>query len=108
MGDSIVKGLNGWDLSKKNECYKFSVKSFSGAKVECMKDYIKPSLRESPDHFIIHIGTNDVSDQNKDSKMIAESIVSLAEELRKDAHDVLVSNIITSLSSLERINGTKK
>ena len=35
------------------------MKQFLGAKTKCVNDYMKPSLRENPDHFIIHAGTND-------------------------------------------------
>ena len=34
---------------------------FSGARAKCMNDYLKPSLREDDDHFIVHIGTNDLT-----------------------------------------------
>ena len=37
---------------------------FLGAKVHCITDYIKPFLRESANHFIIHVGTKDVSDKS--------------------------------------------
>ena len=42
LGGSIVKHVEGWKLSKnvdrKDKVY---VKSFSSAKVKCMKDYVK-------------------------------------------------------------------
>ena len=38
--------------------YKLCVRNFSGAKMKCMKDYLKPSLRENPNHVILHVGTN--------------------------------------------------
>ena len=62
LGDSMIKHVNGWDISKQlpRKC-KVYVKSFSGAKVRCMKDYAKPSIRENPDHVILHIGTNDLN-----------------------------------------------
>ena len=51
-GDSMIKHLNGWDMSKqihKSE-YKIYVKTFSGAKTSCVKDYLKPLLRSTPNH----------------------------------------------------------
>ena len=59
-----------------------------------MKDYTKRSLRESINHFTIHVGTNDVSDQNKSPGSIAESIVNLASDIKNQSHDVTISNII--------------
>ena len=63
IGDSMIKHLNGWDISKKtdkSEC-KIYEKSFASAKTSCMKDYLKPSLRSTPNHFILHVGTNDLN-----------------------------------------------
>ena len=62
---------------KKNDVCKFSVRSFRG--IQCTKDYIKPSLRESANRSI-HVGTNDVNKQNKspESTSTAESIANLA------------------------------
>ena len=60
MGDSIVKHVRGYELSRKVENCKVYVKSFSAAKVMCMEDYVKPTLREMPTHIVLHVGTNDV------------------------------------------------
>ena len=91
----MIKHLNGWDMSKKvhkSEC-KVYVKSFPGAKTSCMKDYVKPSLRSTPNHFILHVGTNDLN-SNQTSEVIAKEIVDLATSLKNNQHDVSVSNII--------------
>ena len=57
--------------------------------VRCMKDYLKPPLRENPDHFALHIGKNDLdSDQSPD--LIAKSIVDVASSLKTDNHDVTI------------------
>ena len=60
MRDSTAKHVRGYELSRKVENCKVYVKSFSGAKVMCMEDYVKPTLREMPTHIIFHVGTNDV------------------------------------------------
>ena len=45
--------------------------------VRCMKDHIKQSLREKPDHIVLHLGTNDlIFDRPPD--LIAKSIVGIA------------------------------
>ena len=65
LGDSMIKNLRGWEISKKLKNANVYVKHFAGAKVRCMKDHIKPSLREKPNHIVLHVGTNDlVSDRN--------------------------------------------
>ena len=42
-----------------------------------MKDYMKPSLRENPDHFILHVRTNDLNTE-RSPEVIAKSIAELA------------------------------
>ena len=70
------------------------VRHFAGAKVRCMKDHIKPTLREKRDHIVLHLDTNDlVSDWAPD--LIAKSIVDVASSMKNENRDVTVSNIIT-------------
>ena len=54
---------------------------------------MKPSLRNFPDHFILHVGTNDLSSE-KSSMEIAESIINLACQFKNEMHEVSVSTII--------------
>ena len=94
LGDSMVKHINGWEISKRlqSDC-KVYVKQFSGAKTKCMKDYMNPSLRENFDHFILHVGTNDLNPK-RSPELIAKSIVDLATTFKGNSRDVSVSNII--------------
>ena len=81
-------------MSKKlNANCKVLVKTFSGAKTTCMSDCLKPSVRSSPDHFILHVGTNDLS-LYKSLEEIARSIIDLATSLKNQKHDASISNII--------------
>ena len=57
-----------------------------------MNNYVKPSLRSSPDHFNLHVGTKDLS-SNKSSEEIARSITDLATPVKKEKYDVSISNI---------------
>ena len=61
LGDSMTKQLNGWEMLKRitTNC-KIYVEIFSGATPTCIDDYMKPSLQVSSDHFILHIGRNDL------------------------------------------------
>ena len=92
----MTKLLNGWEMAKRiqSSC-KIHVKTFSGVTVSCMEDYMKPSLRNSPDHFILHVGggTNDLYSE-KFSMEITGSIINLACRLKNEIHDVSVSTII--------------
>ena len=73
LGDCMVKHVQGWHITKRiGNKRKVYVRQFSECKVDCMKDYMKPCMRENnPDHLIFHDGTNDVP-SNKKSKFIAE------------------------------------
>ena len=90
----MVKHINGWEISKRlqSDC-KVYVKQFSGARTKCMKDYTKPSLRENPDHFILHVGTNDFNTE-RSPELTAKSIVDLATTLKGNSRDVRISNIL--------------
>ena len=58
-----------------------------------MKDYIKPTQRENSDHYILHVGTNDLC-LDRSPELIAKSIIDLALTLKSESHNVSVSNII--------------
>ena len=65
---------------------------FSGSKVQFMKDHVKPSMREKPDHTIAHVGTNNDLNSDIPSDLIAKSIVDLAITLKNNSQNVSVSN----------------
>ena len=49
------------NIKEANWQQKIFVKRFSGAKMDYIKDYIKPRLKTNPNHFILYIGTNDLN-----------------------------------------------
>ena len=57
----MVKQIERWKLTKKtDQNHKIYVRSFLGAKVKCIKDCVKPCIRENnPDHVILHVGSNE-------------------------------------------------
>ena len=57
--DSIIKQLQGWRLSDTNN--HIVVKSFSGATIGDMEDYLKSVIRKEPESIVLHIGTNDLN-----------------------------------------------
>ena len=61
-GDSILKFVKGWELSNAER--NVSVKSFSGATLNDMTDFLKPTSRKQPDKLIIHASTNDLRRSN--------------------------------------------
>ena len=57
-GDSMVKGLHGWMMSRAK---KVKVQSFPGATCGDMDHYLQPIISRGPDHVILYVGTNDLS-----------------------------------------------
>ena len=61
--------------------------------MQCFKDHMKPSLHENPDHFVLHIGTNDLN-SDRSPELIAKSIADVSSSLKNDSHDVSISSIV--------------
>ena len=57
-----------------------------------MKGYMKPSLRENPDHLILHLDTYNLNTE-KSPELIEKFIVELSTTLKGNSRDVGVSNI---------------
>ena len=80
-GDSIIQHVQGWSLS--TNVRHVAVKSFSGARIEDMEDYLKPLLRKEPDEIILHIGTNNIRDES--AKDVASGVVNLITQVQQDS-----------------------
>ena len=52
-GDSIIQHVQGWDLSMNGK--HVAVKSFLGARIADMEDYLRPLLKREPDEIILHV-----------------------------------------------------
>ena len=73
---------------------KVYVRSFSGAKVKCMKDYVKPCIRKNdPDHVNLHVGTNEM-DSELPPERIVKSVVDVAKNVKSDTRSVSISSIL--------------
>ena len=91
----MVKKLNMYLFTKKVR-HKFlvEVRPFTGAKVSCKVDYVKPTVRDDkPDHVILHTRTNDLRSE-KTASQIARSITELAMLLKDNDNSVIVSGIV--------------
>ena len=69
LRDSMVKKINGFLLTRKlNHKCLVNVRPFNSAKVRCMYDHVKPTVRDfDPDHIILHCGTNDLNSDTTSS-----------------------------------------
>ena len=59
LGDSIIKGLKWWKMSRHDT--KINMQCFRGSTVEDMESYMLPALRKDPSHVILHVGAHDLS-----------------------------------------------
>ncbi|XP_057309167.1 GATA zinc finger domain-containing protein 14-like [Hydractinia symbiolongicarpus] len=83
LGDSIIKGINGYKMTKSleyNQNKRVILKSFPGATTEDMYEYVKPTMKKKPDNIILYVGTNDLS-RNVAPEVIANDIINLATSL---------------------------
>ena len=92
LGDSIIKHVKSYSLSKSLDNCKFYVKDFRRARITCMQDYVRPTIRENPDHIILHVGTNDLT-TNIPTEKVAESIINSASSLKSNSCSVAISSI---------------
>ena len=94
LGDSMIKDIKGWKLNKSLKEDFIVVKSFPGATIECMTHYVKPSINQKPDRFVIHIGTNDLKTDKTPSKIVKE-IFNLSKSVHMDTKaPVIISGIV--------------
>ena len=74
--------------------HKIYVRSFPAAKVRCMKDYAKPSIRENdPDHVILHLGTNELNSELLPER-IAKSVSDVAKNIKSEKRSVSISGVV--------------
>ena len=67
--------IQGWDITKKlQNKHKIYIRQFTGSKVTCMNDYVKPCRRENNPGQIFHVGSNDIP-TSKDPLAIAQCVV---------------------------------
>ena len=90
----MIKNLKDWEMSKKLKNTNVYMRHFVGAKVSCMKDHTKTSLREKPDHIVLYMDTNSL-DSDRLPNLITKSIVDVASTMKNKKHDVTISNIMT-------------
>ena len=75
MGDSTVSGLMEKKMSRNR---KVKIRFFPGAKIKDMFHYAIPLLEKKPDHVILHVGTNDgTNDAYKGGSDISNEILEL-------------------------------
>ena len=94
IGDSVIKKVFDDKLSRQfNYKHHVVLRSFSGAKTQCMEHYIKPNVKLSPKQKILHCGTNNLP-SSEDPETIAKNIINIAKNIKADTVKVAISGII--------------
>ncbi len=60
------------------------MKSFGGANISDMEDYLKPIIRKEPANLILHVGTNDLH-KTLTTQQIVEGMVNLRIQISQDS-----------------------
>ena len=84
----MVKNIYGTTYSD-NKSNVF-LKSISGAKTKCMKNYIIPTVELEPDAIVINCGTNDLRRQEQPEEIACE-IAELASLIKSKKNEIVVS-----------------
>ena len=72
---------------------------FGGAKISCMTDHVKPTLREiNPDHIVLN-ADNDLRTENT-ANQIAKATIDLATSSKNHGNNVTVSGIVPRFDEL--------
>ena len=95
IGDSLVKDVDPFDLRKKlkNKNSKVYRHNFNGATIKAMNYHAIPVMEFDPDLTILHVGTNSLRSMDTEQK-IADDILNLANNIKKDTNDIIISSII--------------
>ena len=95
LGDCMVKKLNCFLFTRKLDCKCLvKVQPFSLAKVRCMHDHMRPTVRDfNLDHIVLHCRTNDLSSERTASQT-ARSIIELALSLISQDNKISISLIV--------------
>ena len=97
----IVKNVNGYLLMKKLRNKKvIKVRLFSGTKVNCMYDHVKPMIWGfNPNHIILHVGANKLKSSGAVS-LVSRWVTDLALSLKWEANAVTISLIVLQRGSI--------
>ena len=107
LGDSIVKRIQGRKLERKVK-QNVIVKSFPGAKLDCMSHYTIATFKSNPDRIIIHCGTSNLK-MDETPEAIAEKTIELPKSVKSTTNVVVISSIVPRRDKLadkgSKVNG---
>ena len=72
------------------------LKTFGGAKIEDMRDYVVSTIKRKPIALIFHCGTKNL--KNEDEESLANKIIALAVDIKKRVQTLQYRNLFSKLS----------
>ena len=111
FGDSIIKRINGKELSKHVKNGRTFIKSFPGARSKAINHYVVPTLiDENPDVVVIHSGTNNIRTRRGQPEETIEKIAQEIIEIGRTCRQVGgVNNIfISAITCRAKLEESKK
>ena len=88
-GDSILKNIKGWLMSRTKAVKSYS---FSRADADDMKYHQQPIIKRNPHHIVLHCGTNDLAWRTPEE--IATNITGLVKEIKGNNIECSVSAVL--------------
>ena len=88
VGDSIINGI---EESRIKKNFPVKVRSYQGAKISDMYDYLTPLLKKEPTYIFLHVGSN--NSPNEDSTTILDKFLLLKMHIK-----VILPNVKIYLS----------
>ena len=86
--------MEGWKLKNSLGNNNVYIRSFPRAKVKCMKDCMKPCIRESnPEYVILDVGTNELNSELTPERK-AKSVVDVGKNIRTNHRTASISGIV--------------
>ena len=101
LGDSMIKGIKDWKMSRSTR--KVVVTHFRSAKTKDMKSYVIPTVGQKPDNIILHTGTKDLKTIDI-TEEITMGILNLAMICKKETNSVFISGIA---ARSDKLNASK-
>ena len=87
----MIKNLTGAGISKNHNV---KVHSISGMTSNDLIDHIKPMVRKNPDAVLVHIGSNDLTDNVNTMKKIKKVVAAIREIDKEEKISISFSSII--------------
>ena len=87
--------MEGWKFKKSlGNNHNVYARTFPGAKLKSMKDYVKPCIGENnPDYVILHVDTNELNSELTPER-IAKSVIDVGKNIQTNYRTVSISCIV--------------